>query len=82
MYRLSIYSPLKKWKKGDLPTSPFLYLTVGTHSKENNHILLSPQLMSDREIDEVVIQLKAELDEFGKKAKKELKALRDKIVEK
>lgn len=82
MHRLSIYSPLKKWKKGDLPTSPFLYLTVGTHSKENNHILLSPKLMSGREIDEVVTQLKAELDEFGKKAKKELTSLQKKIFEK
>lgn len=65
-----------------MPISPFVYLAVGTHSKENDLILLSPQLMSEPEIDEVVIQLKVELDEFGKKAKKELKSLREKMIEK
>jgi len=75
MYRFSIYSPLRQWKKGDIPVSPFLYLKAGTHSKENDNILLSPQLMSDPEIDEIVAQLKVELDEFGKKAKKELNSL-------
>ncbi len=82
MHRLSIYSPIKKWKKGEMPISPFVYLAVGTHSKENDLILLSPQLMSELEIDEVVTQLKAELDEFGKIAKKELKSLREKMIEK
>jgi len=82
MHRLSIYSPARKWKKGDLPTSPFVYLTLGAHSKDNDNILLSPQLMSDSEIDEVVTQLKAELDDFRKKAKKELKSLREKMIEK
>jgi len=65
-----------------MPISPFVYLAVGTHSKENDLILLSSQLMSEPEIDEVVTQLKAELDEFGKKAKKELKSLREKMIEK
>ena len=82
MQRFSIYSPLRQWKKGDMPVSPFLYLTVGTYSKEDDNVLLSPQLMSDPEIDEIVAQLKAELDEFGKKAKRELKSLREKMVEK
>jgi hypothetical protein len=82
MHRFSIYSPLRQWKKGDMLVSPFLCLRVGTHSKENDNILLSPQLMSDPEIDEIVAQLKVELDEFGKKAKRELKSLREKMVEK
>lgn len=82
MQRFSIYSPFRQWKKGDMHVSPFLYLTVGTHSKENDNILLSPQLVSDTEIDEIVAQLKAELDDLRKKAKRELKFLKEKMVEK
>ncbi len=80
MYRFSIYSPLRKWKKGDIPVSPFIYLKLATYSEKNDKILISPELMSDPEIDEIVTQLKQELDEFGKKAKKELKSLREKMM--
>ena len=79
MYRLSIYNPFSEWQKGDLLSTPFICLAVGTHTKEAGHTLLSPQLMSDKEIDEVADNLKAELEEFRKKAKRELKTLKAKI---
>ncbi len=79
MYTLSIYNPFSKWGKGDLPSTPFLYLAVGTHTPEDGHTLLSSRLMSDKEIDEVVEHLKKELEEFRKKAKKELKTLKAKM---
>lgn len=79
MYRFAIYSPLRAWKKGDYPLSPFLHLSVGTYSKEQEHILLSAQLMTEREIDEVVDQLRNELEDFRKEAKNELKSLREKM---
>lgn len=80
MQRIAIYSPMRAWNKGDLPTSPLVHLMVGTCSKEGDHILLSPQLMSGSEIDEFVSQMKAELDEFSKVAKRELQDLKRKII--
>lgn len=82
MHRLAMYSPVKGREKGDLPISPFVHIEVGTHSRDDGHILLSAQLMSDAEIDEAVQQLKSELDEFSKAAKRELRQLRDKMIDK
>jgi hypothetical protein len=81
MHKLSIYSPLHAWKKDDDPVSPFLHLSIGTYSEEQGRILLSAQLMTDLEIDYVVDEMKQELEEFGKKAKAELKSLHKKMRE-
>lgn len=80
MYRFSLLSPLRAWKKGDYPVSPFVHLSLGTYMSEQDHILLSAQLMTDKEVDEVVDSLKGELDEFGKVAKRELRELREKML--
>ena len=79
MHRFTIYSPLGVLKKGDYPTSPFLHLAAGTYSEKQERILLSAQLMTDSEIDQVVDELKKELEEFRTKAKKELKSIQDKM---
>lgn len=62
--------------QGDLPTRPFVYIELGTYAREGGHVLLSSQLISDAEIDEAVAILKADLDEFSKSAKRELRSLR------
>ena len=80
MHRLSMYSPLREWRKGEYPVAPFVHLSVGTHSESQGTVLLSPQLMTDQEIDETVNQLRNELEEFRKKAKKELQSLRKKML--
>ena len=80
MNKFAIYSPLGVWKKGDYPISPYLHLSVGNHFEEEGNILLSAQLMTSREIDEVVDQLNQELEEFRNNAKKELKVLQDRMV--
>ena len=82
MHRFTIYSPLGVWKKGEYPTSPFLHLAAGAYSEQHGHVLLSAQLMTDSEIDEVVDGLKKELEEFRTKAKKELKSIQDKMLNK
>jgi hypothetical protein len=71
-----MYSPLNENATSDEPISPYVYLMVGTCSKEGEHILLSPQLMSDKEIDEIVEQMKHELDIFSTNSKCELRALK------
>lgn len=83
MHRLALYSPLSKWPKGGYPLSPFVQLSLGAYSPESNgRVLLSAQLMTPGEIDYVVNQLKAELDEFRIAAKKELRNLREKMLQK
>tara|TARA_R110002074_G_scaffold366065_2_gene539921 strand:+ start:52598 stop:52849 length:252 start_codon:yes stop_codon:yes gene_type:complete len=80
MNRLSIYSPFKNAIKSDYPTSPYLHLAVDNHSTtKDGVILLSPRLMAPIEIDETIEQIKNELDEFGIKAKKEIKQLKEKM---
>lgn len=79
MNRFSLYSPLQAWKPGDYPLSPFVHLSLGTYMVEQGRTLLSAQLMTEQEIDEVVRNSKAELDEFGKLAKNELRDLKSKI---
>ncbi len=74
-----LFSPFRQWKKGEYPGSPYVYLSLGTHANSEEHILLSPKLMTDGEVDETVKQLKEELEEFRLKAKKEIRALRAKI---
>lgn len=76
MNRLAMYSPMRECKRGELPAPPFVHIMVGTNSVEAGHILISPELASDMEIDEIVSQLKAELDEFARVAKCELRYLK------
>ena len=81
MHRLRLYSPLKKWKVGDYPLSPYVHLSIGTYSQtKEGDILLSSQLMSAKEIDEVVNSMKKELEVFRKKAKAELLTVKAKIL--
>lgn len=82
MYRLKMYSPVRAWRKEDMPTNPTVYIELGTYTMHNSHILLSSELASDIEVDEAVAQLKCDLDEFSKIAKRELKAMHRKMLEK
>ncbi|MCO6057965.1 hypothetical protein NG726_14960 [Pseudomonas sp. MOB-449] len=82
MDKLALHSPLHSWKKGQYPVNPFVYLSVGTHHEDDGRILLSAQLMTDVEIDHEVDSMIKELEEFRKKAKKELRMLRVKMLEK
>jgi len=82
MHRLAMYSPLRAWKKGEMPLSPFVNMSVGTHSGSDGRILLSAQLMTDQEIDYAVDEFKDELEEFRNEAKKELLTLKAKMLQK
>ena len=82
MHRFAMYSPLRKWKKGGAPLEPFLYLSVGMHTTHEGNILLSSELKSSKEIDEIVDQLIQELEGFRKKAKKELELIHNQMLTK
>jgi len=60
-------------KKDDLPFTPYVHFYLSSHATDNNgRSLMSPQLMTDVEIDETVNQLIEQLEKARKKAKKEL----------
>jgi hypothetical protein len=81
VYRLRLRSSLRKWKKGDCPLSPFVHLSIGTHSQsQEGDILLSEQLMNPLEIDHAVDSMKTELEEFRERAKAELVSIKETIL--
>ena len=72
MGRFSIYS--------SVPTSgstPFIHISIGDYTKEKDHILISPELMTEREIDESIDSLLNDLQNVRAKAKSELLRLRN-----
>jgi len=79
MNHLTMHSPFRTWKKGDDPDSPYVYVKVGARIPEGEHILLGRKLMSDMEIDEIVKELKSDIDEFSIVAKRELRELHNKM---
>ena len=59
--------------KDNQPIIPVTYLYLSSFAKDdNNNILLSPQLMSDNEIDDFVDSLIRQLEKKRKEAKKEI----------
>ena len=60
-------------RKGDIPFTPYAHIYLSSHSTDDSRRnLMSPQLMTDMEIDETVNQLIEQLEKARKKAKKEL----------
>ena len=83
MSTFELYSPLRTWKKGDYPISPFIHLSLGHYSQSNDgHILLGQRLMTNREIDDLIEQLKNELENFRKEAKQHLIILHERMLTK
>ena len=65
-------------KKGDMPFPPYLHIHLSEHfSDSEGHILLSPQLMTDKEIDETVDLLVVQLEKVRKTAKLKLKKAKE-----
>ncbi len=71
MARISVYkvAPPKK----DLPFNPYVHIFLSEYSQDEGHILLSPRLMTDEEIDYSIDRLRKQLETARKKAKLELK---------
>ena len=79
MGTFSLYNPLSRWKKGDNPVPPIVHLALGIYSESEGKILLGPDLMTDKEVDDLVDLLLGELEKFCEQAKKELRSLREKM---
>ena len=69
-FKINKFAP----KKNDIPFSPFLRIELSEFAKdENDNIILSPQLMTESEIDYNFNSLIDQLQKLKTKAKKELK---------
>lgn len=79
MSSFAMYSPLRAWKKGDMPADPFVTIELGTHMELDGRRILTSNLMTDAEIDYEVDGLIKELEQLRKTAKKELLSLRAKM---
>ena len=61
-------------KKDDPPFSPFLKITLSEYSSDSaGNVFLSPELMTEKEIDESIDLLMAQLEKARKTAKRKLK---------
>ena len=76
----ALYSPCKAWKKGNLPCVPTVNVEVSAFTQlEEGLILIGHNLASDGEVDSVIDTLMKELESVRKSAKKELKAINEKM---
>lgn len=69
-------------KEGSLPFDPIirLCLKVSHGNTRDGFPLISPDLMSEAEIDEYILQLKADLESVGRSAKIKLKKSKEKTL--
>ena len=66
---------ITKSRKGEYPIAPFVYLDVATFQRDGDQaVTIGPQLMSVREVDELVDGVIEELENFRKVAKRALTA--------
>jgi LPS O-antigen subunit length determinant protein (WzzB/FepE family) len=77
--KFGILNPFRKWKKGDLPCDPFVYISLNSHGEKDGHIILTGSLAHEDEIDHAIDKLKADLELARKEAKKKLLNQREKI---
>jgi hypothetical protein len=67
-------------RKGDTPFTPYLHIYLSEHfSDSEGAILLSPKLMTDKEIDEAVDFLVMQLEKTRKTAKSQLKKAKERV---
>jgi hypothetical protein len=74
MKTFCVHSPFQSWKKGDYPVSPYVAIALGDHVTADGERLLTPQLMTDSEIDYEINRKIEELQLVRKQAKRELSA--------
>ena len=74
MARIGVRTIGPHLKQGDLALSPFSHLELTQYSRDGQgHVHLSPQLMTDSEVDYWVDNLIEQLEKARRKAKRDLK---------
>jgi len=61
-------------KKGEPPFNPYIKICLSEYSNDSEgNVFLSPELMTEKEIDEAIDFLSSQLEKARKSAKRELK---------
>jgi hypothetical protein len=64
--------------KGDIPFPPYVHIYLSEYSSDSaGRPLMSPELMTDREIDEAIDYLASQLEKVRKAAKLQLKKIKE-----
>lgn len=80
--KFRIVGTMDKWKKGDLPGNQRVDIVLVHYSKtKDGSICITPQLASDEEVDNAVNQLGLDLKKAGIAAKKSIKKINAKMLE-
>jgi len=77
--KFGVLNPSSKWKKGDLPCDPVMYISLNSNGTKDGNIIVTGSLASEGEIDYAVDKLKDDLEAARKEAKRKLKTQRAKI---
>ena len=78
--KFDVFNPFQKWKRGDMPCDTHVTLVVNELNPEDDgRIRLTPSLATESEIDYEIDAMQRDLESLRKKAKRVLKAQRDKI---
>lgn len=74
--KFGVLGILDDWEKGDIRGDQMVNIILNSHSSIRKGIIcISPQLASDREVDEVVDQLIRDLESVRKEAKKNIRSM-------
>lgn len=75
MSRFFVFSTARRWKPGDLPAPAFVSVGIAAHTAlASGEILITPHLATDREVDETVDSLIADLEQIRRDAKARIRA--------
>jgi hypothetical protein len=77
--KFGVLNPSSKWKKGDLPCDPVMYISLNSSGTKDGNVIITGSLASEGEIDYAINKLKGDLELARKEAKRKLKAQRTKI---
>lgn len=80
MSKFFLWRSLAKWKAGDMPAGAVVAVGIAEHVEVDGELLISPNLMSEHEVDESIDNLVAELEQLRRKAKETIRSDNDRVL--
>jgi len=80
MNRFLLWRSLAKWKAGDMPAGAAVAVGIADHMEVDGELLISSHMMSEREVDEAIDNLVAQLEKLRRKAKATIRSDNDKVL--
>lgn len=80
MSKFLLWRSVAKWKAGDVPTGAVVAVGIADQMEVDGELLISSHLMSEREVDEAIDNLVAELEQLRRTAKATIRSDNDKVL--